>query len=280
MDTPFTSITYLETPNALADRERDRLVLIPQENRISYSIVSPDRHVRLSRSFINDKHLASSVFFRLVLEREGIQANSFDSCTVLSANPQFTLIPDSELRPGRDDAFQFTRILLDESVFKQEVGQVMLPPLEASIIFVAPLPIRYLWDEYLPAYQLSHVAAPLIEMACLLRAENPSHLLIQLFDSMAIIVACQGGKISFCNSFRFRAEMDIVYFLHSVRQVTDLQDDDLPVFALGEFDREGQAFRNLKTYVPQLQIPDILEHKGTLNGSADAPFWKYGIFTL
>lgn len=280
MDTPFKTITYLESKEALHAPDRQQLVLVPQENRISYLVRSEAGTAVISKSFLNEKNLASSVFFRMVLEREALHQQAFASHTILSATAQFVLVPNEELRPGYDDAYHYTRILLDESAFRQEVNATELPGLEARALFVVPLPVRYLWDEYLPSYKLGHVVAPLLDLARQLSAEAPSHLLLQLFDNMVVIVACDVGKVTFCNSFRFRAEMDIVYFLNSVREVTGLADDGLPVYTIGEFDQQGQAFHNLQTYVPQLQIPGFLKEKVLGSGGADSPFWKFGLLSL
>ena len=280
MDTPFKTITYLDSPAAAQPPGGQRLVLVPQENRISYAVLAGDGTAARSKSFLNENNLASSVFFRMVLEREALRQQAFGSYAILSANPQFALIPNEELRPGKDDAHRYTRLLLDESAFRQEVACIGLPGMESSLVFVAPLPLRYLWDECLPAYELGHVAVPLVVMARQLRQQAPSHLLIQLFDTTAIIVACQEGRIVFCNAFRFRAEMDIVYFLYSVREVTDMNDDALPVYVVGEFDREGQAYANLQAYVPQLRIPDFLQEKALGANAGDSPFWKFGLLTL
>ncbi len=280
LDTPFKTITYLDSPAAAQPPGGQRLVLVPQENRISYAVLAGDGTVARAKSFLNESNLASSVFFRMVLEREALRQQAFGAYAVLSASPQFALIPNEELRPGREDAYRYTRILIDESVFKQEVACIGLPDMESSLVFVAPLPVRYLWDEYLPAYELGHVVVPLITMARQLGQQAPSHLLIQLFDTTAIIAACQEGRMVFCNAFRFRAEMDIVYFLHSVREVTGLSDDALPVYAVGEFDREGQAYAHLQTYIPQLRIPDFLQEKALGAQAGDSPFWKFGLLTL
>lgn len=280
MDTQFKTITYLDLPDARHAPGEQRLVLVPQENRISYAVLAADGRVIASQSFLNEKGLASSVFFRMVLERGELRHQKFASQCILSANPQFALVPNEALRPEQDDPYHYARILLDESVFKQEVARVELPGTASSLLFVVPLPLRYLWDEYLPDYELKHVAVPLVAMSHQLRLQSSSHFLLQLFDTMAIIVACNAGQITFCNAFRFRAEMDIVYFLHSVREVTGIADDSLPVYVVGEFDREGQAYYNLQTYIPQLRIPAFWEEKALASEVADAPFWKFGLLTI
>lgn len=271
MNTPFQTYTYLNHLKPGHSLDGHRLVLFFRETGICYLIISPrDQIVYCKESYNNDR-LAGEIFLRLLFEKDPLLREKFADCRILSSSPVFTLVPFEAM--SEDRLLHMARGLMNEMMYEEEMVSYPLDQLKAWTLFPSHVAMTHILQEYVPNHSFSHVCDPLIQLCLSEKASSALFLLV--FDNCAMLAAIKDKKLHLCNAYTFRADLDIIYFAQTVKQVTGLDDESLPIWVLGEVEDRMQL---LKSHLPQVRFPDRLT--SYLPMGTKLPYWKFAYLAL
>lgn len=216
------------------------------------------------------------MFLRFVFEKEAFLRASYQSCRVYTSDPLFTLIPDEHFQ--EKEAFSISRLLLDSTVFSEELYRMNLLHEKAKALFAVSPSLLHLLDHYLSAYTIHHICGASIAIGNQLK-EVHSFLLLHLQDSHILITVFKEGKLYLSNLYPFRSIPDALYFVQMARRVADLEGTDIPLFAIGELGEKGSDKDNLWEYIPDMVIPAPLLTQSSVDLS-HTPYWRYAFLAF
>lgn len=271
METPFETHTYLNQLRDGRSLSDHRLVIFCRDLGISYIILSPSNQIVYSKESYNQDGLAGEIFLRLLFEKDSLLQEKFAECRILSSSPVFTLVPFEAM--SEDRLLHVARILMDEMIYEEEMISHPLDQLQAWTLFPNQVSVNHILQEYVPHHTLSHICDPLIQLC--LSEESATALFLLVFDKCAMLAVLKNGQLHLCNAYTFRADLDIVYFMQTVKQVTGLEGESHPIWVLGDVEERMQLFKN---HLPQVRFPDKLN--SYLPSGSKLPYWKFAYLAL
>lgn len=264
----FKTKYFLDLPIEHTTFQELKAVLFVKEEGATLVLLSLENELLSCRTFMNADELAEDIFLRLLFEKEKILTQNFNTFSILASHSNFALAPISSV-PQRQ-LLHYARLMLDEGLFEEEFVYNKIAELEAWVVFSSPSARQHIIQEYVSAAEYGHVCEAMIRFSQVI--EEKDFVLLQLYDQMAIIIAYRDGMLQLCNLFKFRASADLLYFLHSVRKASQLEEEDIPIFIMG--DLEGRM-SDLKAHLPHIKVPTALTQRLSSPHAQSMPYWEF-----
>ncbi len=267
---PFTQKLYYDVLSAPTEIEGGSLKLFIKENALIYLLYNEFKELKLCKAIYNSQELSLSLFLRFVFEKETILNQKLTNSEVISSSKKFTLIPE-KLYSTRD-AYHYASILLEESIFDDEIF-VMEIDSKLRAIFISQPHLHHILEEYLPGYRLAHISAYNYHLSKKLSSYSPTHLLIHIYDDIALITAYKSGNIALSNCFEYRTGAGILYFIQSVKNILEA-DDNIDIYVIGDTDTSVAWYQEVKQKLPNTQIPSQ-ERFTFVSGLDEKSYWEF-----
>lgn len=268
---PFKQITHI--PLAIRDSltATCQLVIFIQTSRMYYLLLASSGDVVFCREYLNSEGFSQEMFLRFVLEKDKFLSEPFLQCRVYTSSPLFTFFPDKwwDVEKKRVIA----HATLSDQLENREIMVRESKILEARILFSIGPGMIHLLDRYIRHYSLSHIGLLMAEMTVEACAEQ-AIISILVMDDYVLISAVKRKQLLLCNSYQYRSDSDIVYFIQTVREVTGLTQSTVPICIMGELGAKITREGSIWEYLSEVNIPDPTS-PFFVSETAGTQWWKF-----
>ncbi len=236
-----------------------------------YLLYNEYRELRLCKAIYNSQELSLSLFLRFAFEREPLLRQKVARNEVISSSDQFTLIPKEFV--SQRNYYHYARILMEDSVYDDEVYSHQVDHTDIQTIFISPPYIHHLLAEYMPEYHLTHIFSYNYRLAKSLSLRTPTHLLMHVYDNMSLITAFKDGALYLSNVYEYRTGAGMLYFIQSLFNVLDV-DEYTRLHLIGDLAMSEPWYQQLVQKIPNTSIPTVDEFR--LSAGVDHPnYWEF-----
>ncbi|MDX2250576.1 MAG: DUF3822 family protein [Bacteroidia bacterium] len=271
VNTPFEQITHIPQNIRESLLATCQLVVFLQSSRVYYLLIAPSGEIVLCRECINSRRFSQEMFLRFVLEKDKLLSTPFLSCRIYTSSHLFTFFP-GDLWETREKGL-IARASLSDQMDDKEIFIHESKTLNSQLICFLPPGIPHLLDRYIRHYSLSHIGMLMAEttvIAC------PNEVMISalVMDDYILISAVKKNQLLLCNSYHHHSPSDMVYFIQTVREVTGLVQNNVPIYVMGELGEKITREGGLWEYLPDLNVPDT-DSPFYAPGIAESQWWKF-----
>lgn len=224
-------------------------------NRISLLAVDADKThiVGLSVIEVADHSLFQKGLFELRSFLEGVElfGLEYQQVHLVFETPQFTIVPDVLF--SSESAETVLKNLFELPKFYSVKNNRMDSHHWVNVyavpeIFCSTLKVLF------PQADIRHYAEFLLKSFQAQNQKGQDTLFVNLHDSFMDIVHFHQRDLRFCNTFRFEAETDIIYFILSVAEQQKISSDKLDIVLSGDVNANGALLQLLRKYVPGVEL--------------------------
>lgn len=231
---PYRTRVLLNKPLPLAQRPTHRLVISIEPGRFRYVLLSPQGEWIRARSFESTGLLSQENFLRFLLEKEKILGETFVEVQVYLSDSSFFLVPDAFYESRYEAALG--RLLIDEQLFGDELHRIPLGFMEAKLLINLKPTLRHILNHYIRDYQLLHPISTVLSVGH--RHGNKELEAYVLFEGNRMFIGLfNEGRLALANTFLCRTEVDVLYYVQLVRQVSGFDERQMRAFYMGEHRR-------------------------------------------
>ena len=239
-----------------------------------YSVLfSRENKLLFSQLFTRVKEVPYSVFLRYLFVNEAFLRATYRETVIFEAESPFTFIPIQFAKETQ--RLEVVHAMIDDTVFAEEYQSQWLQKEEMEILFVPDSGLKAVLNEFVPHHTLIHISACNLTIAQNLAEEFPSHMLINLYETVLMITVIKDKQLLLCQSYPWSSYLDVVYFIQLIKEMNGWKDAKVPLFILGEIRKAEVENNTLWEFIPRLEIPkaesihpDLKEH---------AEWWRYGV---
>jgi len=268
---PFSKKTYIQTVDMDNCLQSGRLILFIRDNSLLYLIRNQQDELLGCSQVYNTQQLTLSLFLRFVFEKEPYLRKFGNRCEIVSSSDKFSLIPQQFIRSR--EAYHYANVLLEDSLYEDEVFSCQFHKAAIEVLFISPPHLHHILAEYMPDYQLSHIAAYCFSLGAHLAKVESTHILIHFLGSISLITAFKEGKFIMCNAFEHKTDTGMLYFIQSIRKLLEV-DEYIPIYVVGDTDTSASWYQHMLSVLPHAHIPSV-QHFPISQELGSLPYWEF-----
>jgi hypothetical protein len=232
-------------------------------NGYSFSILDPQRN-----KYILLKHipfLQEISLSELEEKVSDIQGNDefltreYKSVYFSYQSPRYTLIPGPLFnKDNLRTFFEFNHVLED----LDEIHYNGFKNIDAYNLFVIPAELSRLAYRSFVDVRFFHQSTPLIEHGLMSHGGKSSRktVVVNIYGNNVDIVVIQGDNLLLCNTFPWKDEKDLVYFILYVYEQLKLDGTETPLYLSGEISKSSPLNELLKSYIRKIGFEKRNDH--------------------
>lgn len=192
-------------------------------------------------SFFTDKNNLLLRKIREITETREILRQTFRTTTVFFSERNFTLIPEPFFSEKlANHPFSLKQKVTDE----RETVVLPLHYMNAVLVFSTGKNLTGFFSETFPGCLITHEVSPVILH---LKNNHPSAISFLLHSSWFYSIVMIDGKIDMANTFEYRNEADLIFYILNV--VNHYEISDIPVFISGWDEDTAGKFQLIRKYI-------------------------------
>lgn len=225
----------------------------------------------------NPEIICSEILGKFILERAWL-LNSFRHTCVIFNSHKYTLVPHALYDPLQKSAYLgFVHKPDEHSIIHEH----FLNSVEAWIVFSINKNIQESLFSHIKPGRIMHHAGAIIETILPWYRHNELHspVFVNIRQNSFDIIVLKDGKLRYCNSFLWKVNEDLVYYLIFVLDQLALNPENVPVFLLGSVEPASSLFELLHRYIRHVEFmsnPVVAKWGMTIPKSSEYNF--YDIF--
>ena len=237
----------------------------------SFSVLDPVRN-----KYILLKHYKFSDISDITLLEDKIHeiqqndeflSREYKSVLFSYQSPKYTIIPGPLFNKENLRAyFEFNQHLddLDEILYNK------LNNTDAYNLFIIPARLAGLVKRAFDNVRYYHQVTPFIENGLMQHGGKTFRrsVLVNLYGKYADVIVVQGEKLLLSNTFPWKTDQDLVYFILYVYEQLKLSGEDVPLVISGSIKKRSEAYELLKVYIKKVGFEsrnDTFQYSYTLN---------------
>lgn len=199
--------------------------------------------------------------------------NPFRQTCIITNSLNYTLVPHALYNPAiKSDYLEFVFRHNDNTIIKEH----FLNSAEAWMIFALHKSISEVIEQHFNSARLLHHAGAMIEtiLPRFRHSETQNPVFVNIRQSSFDIIVLKDGRLRYCNSFSWKANEDLVYYLIFVLDQLTLNPESVSVMLSGLIDPDSSLYDLLQRYIrhvdflhnadlpkPGISFPISSEHK-------------------
>lgn len=198
----------------------------------------------------------------------------FNKVRILSGGNKYTLMPPPLFDPDHAKKYiAFNHPLNDGD----EVLHDNLKSPESVLICAIPASLQSWITKYYPGSRIFHNCGSLLRNFYLqLRGGNTqAGILANIQTEVLDIIIFTGTDFRFCNSFRYTAQTDLLYYLLFVMEQLKIKTEESTLFLSGSFDGDTALLHLLKTYISSVEVVPLVRERNLSPVFDHAPLHRY-----
>ncbi|MEM0995794.1 MAG: DUF3822 family protein [Bacteroidota bacterium] len=253
------------------------LRLLMRPNLLQYAVLSEAGKILAAKEYRSKIDLDYSDFFDAVYAQDYFLKEDYASIRVINGTLEFSLIPTRLFQPKQ--VKEFAGALIKESFEVDHLDYRNMDAGHATAIFTVPFPVKQKCDFYLEAPEYVPFCLPAINLAVALADTYPDLILVHIFAGEFVLTGLKAGNLHICNAYNYVGVTDIVYFVQLVMDTLKQDPKSTQVLAIGEFELESELLRQLRKYIPGIEVPQKALTDCFVTRSEKLPTWRYAYLT-
>jgi hypothetical protein len=186
------------------------------------------------------------------LKENPIHTASFQSVEVVLDNCLFTLVPEQLFDPNQqEDYLKFAHQLPENHIVKNN----FLAKLGIQNVFAIYAPLYFLLSDHFKSYRLLHHSTVFIQQTFLFQqTQKEAAVYVEIGNGSMLIVAFDGNKLVYSNSFKFKEKEDFIYFILLVYNQLDFLPEKTPLYFSGNINRSSPLYAIAYQYIGKLEF--------------------------
>jgi hypothetical protein len=254
------------------------LRLLMRPGLLQYAVLSESRKILAVKEYRSRGEMAYADFFDAVYAQDYFLKEDYGTARVINGSLDFSLIPTAQFRPKQ--VKQLAGALIRESFEVDHLEYRNMDAGEATAIFMVPFPVKQKCDFYLDSPEYVPFCLQGINQAFALAPEKGELLTFHLFADEFLVTAIRDGVLHLCNAYTYVGVTDIVYFVQLVMEILKLDARTCKVLALGEFEPDSELLRQIRKFIPSVEVPQKALMDTFATQSEKLPTWRYGYLTF
>ncbi|MGF1586007.1 MAG: DUF3822 family protein [Bacteroidales bacterium] len=237
----------------------------------SFSVLDPVRnkyillkHYKLSE--ISDITLLEDKIHEIQKNDEFL-SREYKSALFSYQSPKYTIIPGPLFnKQNLRSYFEFNQHLDD----LDEIHYNKLNNTDAYNLYIIPSRLACLVKKAFDNVRYYHQVTPFIENGLMQYGGKTFRrsVLVNLYGKYADVIVVQGEKLILSNTFPWKTDQDLVYFILYVYEQLKLSGEDVPLVISGSIKKRSEAYELLKVYIKKVGFEsrnDTFQYSYTLN---------------
>jgi hypothetical protein len=232
-------------------------------NGYSFSVLDPIRNKYvLLKHFPFPEELTVELLEEKIDEINGndeFLTREYKSVLFAYQGPKYTIIPEPLFKKDNlRTYFEFNHFLEEYD----EIHYNQLRNIDAFNLFVIPSRLAMLIKRSFTNVRYFHHVTPFIENGLMEHGAKGSKttVLVNLYGGYADIVVTGGGRMLLCNTFPWKTEQDLVYFILYIYEQLKLQGEETPLVISGELKKDSSTYDLLKNYIKKVNFERRNDH--------------------
>jgi hypothetical protein len=173
--------------------------------------------------------------------------------------PKYTFIPGPLFQEDNLSAYFKFNQLLEES---DEIHYNKLRNIDAYNIFIIPSGLTGAVRRTFKNARFFHQVTPFVEFGLLQHGGKNIKMaaMINLYGKYADMIVVRGEKLLLCNTFPWKNDQDLIYFILYVYEQLKLDGEEIPLIISGEFSKKSATYDLLKGYIKKIGFEKRNEH--------------------
>jgi len=190
------------------------------------------------------------------IELDDLLRRNWKSVSVNVLSEKFLLVPSNIA--DNEEVVQNTFRLQFSVQPEQEVNTSLLTGSKSGVLYAISLSLKQIIDKYFSTASVKHHTEPFLNDVLRKIRENNGFKAFALFRNSALsFVVCKDTDIVFCNSFKYNASEDALYYILNVIQHFELKADELAIEISGRFEVDSELSRMISRFFPKLTFSKI-----------------------
>jgi hypothetical protein len=218
-------------------------------DEFSYTIFDPSKYKyivlkRFSFGEVIPEYKYPEKLHKLLNEDEFLQ-KEFMSIFCTWNNSRTTLLPSALFDKEKiRQYFEFNQVLNE----LDELHATHIKSLDAYLIFPIHHEIANVFIRHYPAMKFFNQAIPFIEHVMHYHAGNPDSTHLNIHDGFFDMIVIRNNALVLHNTFNYRYEQDLVYFVLNVYDKVSLDPSTIPVYLSGLAEKNSDKINQLKKF--------------------------------
>lgn len=238
-------------------------------NGLSFCILDPvqEKYIVFSHKNVNSE-LSFNDFLDNIeeyIQNTDLLNHKYKKVKFIWLSSKNTLIPKKHFKKENvKKYFEFNQKLdeLDEIHFNK------LKYIDAYSIYIVPNQIANIFSKQFPGINFYNQQIPFIEHSLAKYYSETKKVFVNINDNFIDINLTETGKLLLYNSFVYKTEMDLIYFIMYVCNQYNLNTETTEVVLSGLIDKKSSAFSKLKDFFQHLKfdkLPEEFSYSYTFN---------------
>lgn len=201
--------------------------------------------------------------YEMAFRNEPILSLTFRKVNIGIRNRRYTLIPAKLYDENHKEKYlqNLVEFSSTDLIFADKI-----PDEKIFNIFAFPKKVFEFFKQKFPNASLYHSTTPVLYGFSRLAKNAPGDNMLVNFRSREIdIVVFKDGKVRLVNSYPVADARDNLYFILLIFEQFGLKQNTQPVFVSGMIDPNLTEFKQMKRYIPNLQVFEYFENVRTGN---------------
>ena len=226
-------------------------------NGYSFSVIDPVRNKYiLLKHYAFTGGLTPSLLEEKVLAIQGndeFLSREYKSVSFSFMSPKYTLIPAPLFNKDKlKNYFEFNHLLDD----LDEIHYNRLETIDAYNLFAIPAELSNIVYRAFGNVKYFHNITPLAEQAVIHHArKGAGEVVIScIYGNFADILVLREGNLLLCNTFNWKNEDDLAYFILYVYDQMKIRGEEAPLVISGELRKDSAGYELLRPYVRNISF--------------------------
>lgn len=179
--------------------------------------------------------------------------NPFRHTCVIINSLSYTLVPYALYDPLQKETYlEFVHRRIESGIILDH----FLNSAEAWVVYSVHKSIVEILDRYFKTAKILHHAGAMIEtiLPRYRHSELRNPVFVNIRAGSFDIIVLKDGKLFYCNSFEWKANEDLVYYLIFVLDQLVLNPENVPVLLSGSIDPSSPLFELLQRYIRHVDL--------------------------
>jgi Protein of unknown function (DUF3822) len=250
-----------------------RLRVVSRPEVLLYAVLSASDQILAVKEYRSKVPLAFPEFFDEAYSQDYFLKEDYCSIEMVNSSLEFSLVPTVFFKPQQ--VKELAGALIKENTDLDHLEYLEMASTGATAIYTVPFPMKQKCDHFFQNLHYQPFCQLMVNLGLELSKQSPSSLLLHIMEKQFVITAFKEGNLHLCNAYDYESVLDMVYFLQLVMEILKLDVSQTKIYLSGDFEEESELTRQLKKYVPRVEIPKKEFQKRFQTKGDQLPIWKY-----
>ncbi len=248
------SLCIKDTDTENFSSENIKLSILFTQNGLSYSLfhIESQKYIALVSKYINESNDYLDQCFDFI-ESEKLIKYKHQEVNIIIATKEVTIIPDAfYLEERKNDLYNLSFELASEN----DLYSSYLERSDNIVIFPVRKSLKNRLQQLFGKINLLSLTHPFIENHYhknkIAEDSNGAKMFVHVLDDFIEVIVLDNTELTFYNSFRYKTNNDILYYIINVFEQLKLSQTETPIVFSGFIDTDNLTILNLRKFVSQV----------------------------